>query len=1276
MPVSKLDYTPDYMRGANVGHIKDRTFWEDVGDEFWLTWMGQMIENELTDRGYYSEHIDENFNPYDPEYIRGYERYATHFIDARNQEEADHIKSVIDRNNARRERLELGGRDLMPGIVANLGDPINFVPIPFVKGMSLIKRVAVGGTAAGGLIGATEPIRRSYDPTSTNLESAMYIGSGFFFGGLFSGILGKGGPDLKARADINPEKLGDNYYAAFETTESGIDWSRPFTKKFWANEPEVKFKVGPTRTYIDKNGKYMNYKEYLLSNANTIPAVSSRISSNVINLDRKKITRRQKNYADFNKTEAYAPVVYKRVGDGAEVIVDSSYLKWKFRNKQHIDSNKTLRPNTVPPEIAILMKNENDYISYLVKKEIWRHKYVKPRHAGESLYDFEFRLNEKIHKDTLKQINADFSTDVGNVSFNKEILAMLDNFTDSGGVTQAFPKDHPQLSSYMGRKIFELVGDYGVQTRSGDVRMPTSAYLETQTRWEIGLQDVLSTIEQAFVEYRSGIKESNFLSGINLTAMNLRRKDTLHKLKGKLFGKYEMPKMTKNSWEDFNKQIYDVVSDTSDKLYTDPNMHPSIKKSVDAVRRFFKEYADEAEEVGLFANKENINAKVSANTDLLKAIKQEIKGKNAYQKKRLLAIQKRIEQRIKQLKKQAEEITDKIQQPFSMNKNYITRYFDRDKILADPGRFKKILEDWYTSHPLPKAKGTIKDRVEETYEKILDQTAHYDHDELLAMGKNIKGQFVAGTRPLMQRDLNIPTDLLEDFVIKDLTNIMRMYKSRMSTAIEITRRFGDRHMEDFINRLDLDITLKTVKSSKDNTKANMILRHFEDAKDKMYGTFNTQDPTSLNKRIASFIKNWTSLTSMGRVVYTAQADIGRPFMTHGLSRMWNHLLEPMITNKEVYLKMQKELQFLSPFAEITQQAGAMERFSGTGLGTNPSTGSFIDKWLFSPIQKAQGPWYWMNGLTQWTMMMKRFTGYVSQSRFIEDSIKFVDGDLSEEAIKRLGSYGIDKNIATIIKRMPWERQGDVYLPNARAWSRTANGRQALQIYRQAIKADIERTIITPSPNDKTNMMYGVIRVDDADRAKIFDNAVGRWLGFQQTRYGGAKFQNAFMSLPFQFYSWMIAANRKLLMSGSSGRDFHLVQGATAMVMFAIWGDFLKDPAFWYRKSTSEKWLAGVEKSGVLAIYGDMNHIIETISQGDLGIRPAFDMKDPYGDPDSLDILRPFMGAAPFNIINAISAYDSGSPKEQKDAIRRMIPLNNWLVWDRAFKKVYNSAVDY
>ena len=60
-----------------------------------------------------------------------------------------------------------------------------------LKEWSFGSRFVKGGLISAGLVGATEPIRRSIDPTSTGAETAAYVGGAFALGGLFTGILGK-----------------------------------------------------------------------------------------------------------------------------------------------------------------------------------------------------------------------------------------------------------------------------------------------------------------------------------------------------------------------------------------------------------------------------------------------------------------------------------------------------------------------------------------------------------------------------------------------------------------------------------------------------------------------------------------------------------------------------------------------------------------------------------------------------------------------------------------------------------------------------------------------------------------------------------------------------------------------------------------------------------------------------------------------------------------------------------------------------------------------------
>ena len=127
----------------------------------------------------------------------------------------------------------------------------------------------------------------------------------------------------------------------------------------------------------------------------------------------------------------------------------------------------------------------------------------------------------------------------------------------------------------------------------------------------------------------------------------------------------------------------------------------------------------------------------------------------------------------------------------------------------------------------------------------------------------------------------------------------------------------------------------------------------------------------------------------------------------------------------------------------------------------------------------------------------------------------------------------------------------------------------------------------------------------------------------------------------------------------------------ALVCFGIMGDYIKNPDWWYRKSLEEKILTGVEKSGVLAIISDIPNIIETISNNEIGVRPMFGMPDPYGFRNQEhEQFRPALGAAGSNIADIYAAFSDGTWNERSDAIRRMTPLNNWLVWDRMFKKAW------
>ena len=123
-------------------------------------------------------------------------------------------------------------------------------------------------------------------------------------------------------------------------------------------------------------------------------------------------------------------------------------------------------------------------------------------------------------------------------------------------------------------------------------------------------------------------------------------------------------------------------------------------------------------------------------------------------------------------------------------------------------------------------------------------------------------------------------------------------------------------------------------------------------------------------------------------------------------------------------------------------------------------------------------------------------------------------------------YCIDKRSVYVIANMPVEKVDDVaYVANAQEWT-GAGADSARRKLSNAIWSDTQRTIVTPTPADKFNMMTGVIRINNEEYANLLDNNFFRMLGYTKTDMGG-KFSNAYMGLPFQFFSWGIAANRKV-----------------------------------------------------------------------------------------------------------------------------------------------------
>ena len=209
------------------------------------------------------------------------------------------------------------------------------------------------------------------------------------------------------------------------------------------------------------------------------------------------------------------------------------------------------------------------------------------------------------------------------------------------------------------------------------------------------------------------------------------------------------------------------------------------------------------------------------------------------------------------------------------------RYWLRDKIMSNPEAFKKILRRHFVANPIIRKKGkevelstspeAIDKRVDDAFNKIIDNEAnHMDGEGISGWGfdKN-KKQWRAGTKSLMSRTLDLPNRDVIEFIETDINFLIRQYTTKMSHAIELTRQFGDRHLDDFLTQTEIRLITKELRKDKDNLKIDKVLNAFEDEKDKILGTLNTEEQAYVSKRTAAFLRDGAGVKGRDKEIVCA-----------------------------------------------------------------------------------------------------------------------------------------------------------------------------------------------------------------------------------------------------------------------------------------------------------------------------------------------------------------------------------------------------------------------
>lgn len=532
----------------------------------------------------------------------------------------------------------------------------------------------------------------------------------------------------------------------------------------------------------------------------------------------------------------------------------------------------------------------------------------------------------------------------------------------------------------------------------------------------------------------------------------------------------------------------------------------------------------------------------------------------------------------------------------------------------------------------------LDDIAEQLIDRITDNTGGRLPYDITSNGKGFT-QEAKGTRgSAKERVWDIDDLKIKDYLVKDIRSIVESYLRTMAPDNELMGKFGaleptqvkKRIQDSYIARRNQPmVDKKTGKerplTAKEQTKLDKEMKrdltNVEAMWDKLRGVYGQPDdfaaPINVLERTSL---GWNFVRLLGDVVASSMPDVGRPIMTQGFMNTYGKLMSTVMSDMEGLKKASKEVKEVGTALDLTMSMTTLRRMNMEDY--TPTTGKIDDI-----TQKTTSFAATAFGMNHWTSMMKTFAGISIQDSMMKAIIKMADGGkLSKRETLSLTQNFIDVDMAKRIAAQ-YKKHGEtrdvLNIPNARSWE----DQQAKNAFRAAIRKQVDETIVTPG----------------------LDKPL--WMSRQGWRVIG------------QFKSFTFASTNRVLMAGLQQADASAFAGASSMVAIGSMVYAYKqlmagrevsdDPRVWV--------VNGIDRSGVLGMFMDINNIMEKVTRGTVGINPAIGgpVMSRYANRNLAGtLLGPSFGLAQ-DIFGSLGAATSGEWNESDvHALRRVMPLQN------------------
>jgi len=571
--------------------------------------------------------------------------------------------------------------------------------------------------------------------------------------------------------------------------------------------------------------------------------------------------------------------------------------------------------------------------------------------------------------------------------------------------------------------------------------------------------------------------------------------------------------------------------------------------------------------------------------------------------------------------------------------SYVPRIYRIDKIEQNIPRFLGIIKSWAMT-----SKRLSPTQADQFAAEVLDTVTRrrpfidYEHaTDALDWIKNPSGA--------QARTLEIPDELIEEFLENDIEALLRSHTRTMGMDIELTRKFGSSSMDDLIKQVE-DEYQRLIGETADYQKRSQLaeglkndLRDIRGLRDRLRGTYGaSKDPHALSSRFVRVMKSFNVLTGMGSAMISSVPDIARISMVEGFTNAYGKGFASMFDRQARIIRTMSK-------KELEKAAVAVDATLGLRAHAMSDIGDlFGNRYAIErSLNDATGMFFLLNGLNIWNQALKEIAGNVTMLRMTESIMKSGGWNrLTRIEKEKLLKNGIGQQDYTIMRnniQRFGQQEGNEWLPNTEAWT---DATQRLK-FRNALNQNVERIIVTPGAGDRA-----------------------LWTS---TEMG---------SLLTQFKSYGQGAMQRMLTSGLQEKDGAFWQGAFLIVGLAAIVNEIKRAQYGLDSAESfdQKLINAIDRSGLLGWFTDVNNAMEKVSDYQLGMRPLLTDQQSYPVYTAAKagaVFGPSASAA-INATNVLGDFATGNVDYRTgNDFRFIMPTGNLYYLDPIYDGVFGQG---